>query len=459
MLNQALRYEEAGFSVIPVHFIGADGRCSCGSARCRSPGKHPKVTWRANQTTRLTADELRKLLADPKTTNVGIVTGPISGIMVLDIDGEEGLKSLKDAGFPLESFPDTPTVRTGGGGLHLYFRYPKEDQIKTQAGVLHKVDIRAQGGFVVAPPSLHKSGKRYAWLKGKSLDDVEIAEIDLSGLLGTRQVVPKKIRATTCWHEELMEGAPEGERNSSATRLTGRYLSRGMSVTETLFTLSAWNQKNRPPLAERELAQIVQSVAKAEGQQGHGLEWISGILGVNVVAIRRITGDEPKIIMEFDEGACTMTMVQMLSAGTFQAAIADATKVIVMKRSSKTNPTHEKLVQAILRESVDEDAGAEATWVGEMKALLKDYVVNQRSIIEVEDKADVPMSGPFRAHGKVWVSILDVIQRSSTRWGVKPQNTTQMAQRMRSLGIEPRAFRAIDGTTRSAWGIPEREVA
>jgi hypothetical protein len=199
----------------------------------------------------------------------------------------------------------------------------------------------------------------------------------------------------------------------------------------------------------------VQSVSKAEGQQGHGLEWISGILGVNVMTIRRITGDEPKIIMEFDEGACTMTTVQLLSAGTFQAAIADATKVVVMKRSVKTNPTHEKLVQAILRESVDEDAGAEATWVGEMKSLLKDYVANQRLIIEVKESEDVPMSGPFRLDGRVWVSILDVIQRSSTRWGVKPQNTTQMAQRMRSLGIEPRAFKAVDGSTRSAWGIPE----
>jgi hypothetical protein len=459
MLDQALQYEEAGFSVIPVHFIGADGRCSCGSARCRSPGKHPKVTWRANQTTRLTADELRKSLADPKTTNVGIVTGPVSGIMVLDIDGEEGLKSLKDAGYPFESFPITPTVKTGGGGLHLYFRYPEGDPIKTQAGILHKVDIRAQGGFVVAPPSMHKSGKRYAWMEGRSLEDVEIAEYDLSELMGKRQVSPKKVRATTCWHEELMEGAAEGERNQSATRLAGRYLSRGLSTRETLNALIAWNQKNKPPLPERELDQIVQSVSKAEGQQGHGLEWISGVLSVNVVAIRRITGDEPKIIMEFDEGACTMTTVQLLQPGTFQSAIADATKVVVMKRSAKTNPTHEKLVQAILRESIDEDAGAEATWMGEMKSLLKDYVVNQRSVIDAKEGEAVPMSGPFRLGGKVWVSILDVIQRSSTRWGVKPQNTTQMAQRMRSLGIEPRSFKTLDGTLRSAWGIPEREIA
>jgi hypothetical protein len=454
MLEEALQYEAAGLSVIPVHFIGADGRCSCGSARCKSPGKHPKVTWRGNQTTRMTADELRKVFKDSKTTNVGIVTGPISGIMVLDIDGEEGLASLERAGFPLDSFPVTPTVRTGGGGLHLYFRYPEGDHVKTQAGILDKVDIRAQGGFVVAPPSMHKSKNRYAWMKGRSLSDVEIAEFDITPLLG-RQVAPKKVRSTTCWYDELMDGAPEGERNQSATRLAGRYLSRGLTMTEAYLLLSAWNQRNKPPLPNKELDQIVQSVSKTDGQQGHGLEWISGILGVNVVAIRRITGDEPKIIMEFDEGACTMTTIQMLSAGTFQAAIADATKVIVLKRSAKTNPTHERVVQAILRESIDEDAGSEATWMGEMRALLKDYIVNQRSIIETAVGEDVPMSGPFRLEGRVWVSILDIIQRGNTRWGVKSQNTTQMAQRMRSLGIEPRAFRALDGSTRSAWGIPE----
>jgi hypothetical protein len=454
MLDQALAYEEAGFSVIPVHYIGADGRCSCGSAKCRSPGKHPKVTWRANQSSRLTADDLRKAFSDPKA-NVGIVTGPISGIAVLDIDGEEGIASLERAGFPLDSLPETPTVRTGGGGLHYYFRLPEGDPIKTQAGILHKVDVRAQGGFVVAPPSMHKSGKRYKWLEGLALGDVKIAEFDFHALVSERQVPSKRVRVTTAWYDELMEGAPEGERNQSATRLAGRYISKGLSVIEATYLLTSWNRKNTPPLPQKEIDQIVQSVSKAEGHAGRGLEWISGVLGVNVTAIRRITGDEPKIIMEFDEGTCIMTTLQLLSAGAFQAAIADATKVVVPKRSAKTNPTHEKLVQQILKESVDEDAGAEATWRGELSALLKDYIANQRSIMNVKDDEDVPMSGPFRLGGKVWVSILEVTQRSSTRWGVKTQNLTQMAQRMRSLGIEPQAFKAVDGSTRSAWGILE----
>jgi hypothetical protein len=456
MLEEALKYEALGFSVIPVHVIRADGLCSCGSARCKSPGKHPRITWRANQTTRLTADELRECFSEKSPpSSVGIVTGPISGIMVLDIDGPEGLASLKKAGFPYEDLPKTPTVKTGGGGMHLYYRYPEGDPVKTATGILHKVDIRAQGGFVVAPPSIHKSGRKYEWMKKRSLGDLEIAEFDITQLLGTRQV-PKKIRISRNWYDELINGAPEGERNSSATRLAGRYLSRGLTTDETSLILIAWNQRNDPPLPEAEIEQIVRSVDKAETQTGFGLEWISGVLGVNVVAIRRITGDEPKCIMEFDEGSCSMTTAELLSPVAFQSSIADATKFIVPKRSAKTSPSHEKVIQAILRESTDEDAGHEATITGEMRSLIGDYILSQRVMPEVTDQA--PMSGPFMAEGKIWIAILDIVQRSNTRWGVKSQNSTTMAQRMRSIGMEPKSFRVADGSIRSVWGISEKEV-
>lgn len=120
MLEEALQYERSGLSVIPIHYIKSNGECSCGSARCMSPGKHPRIAWRAYQTKRMSAEVIRAYWNDCPSCNVGIVTGPVSGILVLDIDGEEGMEALEKAGMSFDSLPITPAVRTGGGGVHLF---------------------------------------------------------------------------------------------------------------------------------------------------------------------------------------------------------------------------------------------------------------------------------------------------------------------------------------------------
>src|SRR5918997_2419781 len=86
---------------------------------------------------------------------VGIVTGPVSGVLVLDVDGPEGEEELRKHGHP-----PTPMVRTAGGGLHLYFKHPDQEE-KTNIRVAPGLDVKASGGYVVAPPSKGPNGKRY----------------------------------------------------------------------------------------------------------------------------------------------------------------------------------------------------------------------------------------------------------------------------------------------------------
>src|SRR5680860_1538417 len=91
---------------------------------------------------------------------LGIGTGSISGICVLDVDGEEGMTNLINA--DLEP-PETLTSRTGGGGWHFIYRLP-EGGIRNSAGkIAEKVDIRGEGGYIVVPPSNHISGGIYEW--------------------------------------------------------------------------------------------------------------------------------------------------------------------------------------------------------------------------------------------------------------------------------------------------------
>ncbi len=95
---------------------------------------------------------------------VGIATGLPSGLVVLDVDGPQGEASLAELE-EQHKLPPTYTVRTGGGGRHLYFAYPPDQLVRNSAGVLGPgLDIRAGGGFVVAPPSVHQSGNRYVWV-------------------------------------------------------------------------------------------------------------------------------------------------------------------------------------------------------------------------------------------------------------------------------------------------------
>lgn len=101
---------------------------------------------------------------------MGIVTGRISGLLVLDIDGPVGEESLGNL-----ELPPTVIVETGGGGWHHYFKYPEGGNVGNKTELFHKVDIRGNGGYVVAPPSKHISGKQYRWAQGATPGDMGVS--------------------------------------------------------------------------------------------------------------------------------------------------------------------------------------------------------------------------------------------------------------------------------------------
>jgi hypothetical protein len=122
-----------------------------------SKGKTPLVEWTKWQQQRATARQIEAWARTWRYANVGIITGAISNLVVVDLDGVEGLAAL-------HKFPETARVRTAHG-LHLYFGHPGglvPNSVKT---VLPGVDIRGDAGYVVAPPSIHETGVVYAWIR------------------------------------------------------------------------------------------------------------------------------------------------------------------------------------------------------------------------------------------------------------------------------------------------------
>jgi hypothetical protein len=154
----AIHYaEDLGWCVIPVHNPESDGSCSCNNEECDQVGKHPRISaWTENCTTDVnTIEEWFKRWPN---TNIGIATGAISGVIVLDVDNVTGKRVLSS----LDRLPYTRTAKSSKG-IHYYFKHPGVE-VKNGVRILPGIDSRGDGGFVVAPPSLHSSGNRYEWL-------------------------------------------------------------------------------------------------------------------------------------------------------------------------------------------------------------------------------------------------------------------------------------------------------
>lgn len=161
MLDHALEYANRGWHVFPLR-SPVNGGCSCTKGDCQSPAKHPRTPNGLNDAT-IDQRAITEYWTRWSDANIGIRTGRISGIVVLDIDANHGgLESWRDLQ-DLNCRVDALTCHTGGGGLHLYFQAPDDEPKSSTSEIGPGVDTRAEGGYVVAPPSLHISGKRYQW--------------------------------------------------------------------------------------------------------------------------------------------------------------------------------------------------------------------------------------------------------------------------------------------------------
>ena len=174
-LESALAIAAAGWPVLPLH-TPVDGACDCCKPACASPGKHP---WTKNGLLDATtgADQIRSWWSIWPHANIGIAVP--SGFVAVDVDGPEGIEALRARGYAL---PETATVETGRGHHYLY---RTAERIGPKTALLPKVDLRGPGSYLVAPPSLHCSGRRYRWLREPEDGIAEVNKIKTSEDLPT----------------------------------------------------------------------------------------------------------------------------------------------------------------------------------------------------------------------------------------------------------------------------------
>ncbi len=294
----ALAYADRGWLILPIHTMVA-GLCDCSQMNCHSPGKHPRPR-----------DGLKSASKDPAQieawansflhANIGIRTGPESGVLVLDVDiGADGSESLAQLIAEHGPLPPTVQARTGSGGSHYLFKYPAS-KMTNRAGFRPGLDVRGANGYIVAPPSNHKSGGVYEWVEDCGPGQIELADVpewlvkiisspksastpraaalpvntpvSNMAVASANSLGRDALMAKATAYAASVSPAIEGERNSKAFNLAGhlsafqiRGTDEGLDPEDVLSVMKQWNARNPVPLDAEELAQATKS-AMANGE-------------------------------------------------------------------------------------------------------------------------------------------------------------------------------------------------
>jgi putative DNA primase/helicase len=262
-----------GLPVFPAHTFDHEGRCSCGRDCGRSAGKHPR-TPRGLSDASTESGQIRNWWRRWPNSNVAVVTGSDAGIWVLDNDpGREGEAAIAHLEATVGDLPPTWCVETGGGGLHLWFRHPSE-LLRSSVGVLGPgIDVRANGGYVIVPPSRHHSGNLYRWADGWHPTRVDLALaptwlFELAGRAFSPGMIPPERlpigEGVGGNHlHSLQVVISEGQRNATLTSFAGSMRQRGFGEAAIHAALQAENaDRCNPPLPEAEIARIARSVSR-----------------------------------------------------------------------------------------------------------------------------------------------------------------------------------------------------
>jgi Bifunctional DNA primase/polymerase, N-terminal/Primase C terminal 1 (PriCT-1) len=247
LISAALGLAERGFRVFPCMPRGKEPAVVKGSLAATTDQNVIKGWWRGNS-----------------ACNIGLATGAGSGVFVVDVDGanaEAMLRELQERHGALPATVEAITAR----GRHLYFRWLDGVEVRNSAGrIAAGIDVRGEGGYVLAPPSVHPSGRRYCW-SVDSADSFAAAPKWLLEALVPRGPATVTATPATSWRDIVRDEVTEGRRNDTLARFAGHLLRRWVDPLVTLEFLLTWNaMRCRPPLDESEVFTIVNSIAGRE---------------------------------------------------------------------------------------------------------------------------------------------------------------------------------------------------
>lgn len=283
----ALDYANRGFYVFPLHHPLGDG-CSCLKGHdCpkKTIGKHP-IPHKGHTEATLDPARIKAWWKAHPRANIGIATGKeFGGVIVIDLDVGKDKNGQEKEGqdnwslWTLQNQVEDWACRqiSGSGGRHLFFR--SNSDIQSSIGILKGVDVRAQGGYIIAAPSLHVSRNRYVWEDGMSPFDFDlpdlpaeieaflssqkhttVEEIKANGVNGQARF--KKNLTSTPFDDTEVIVVKEGDRNSALYSMGCSMRGMGLSYDVILAALIAQNKQFDPPDSESNVHTVAVQVCK-----------------------------------------------------------------------------------------------------------------------------------------------------------------------------------------------------
>lgn len=237
MLKAVIKdYVDSGWSILPV----------------KPEEKRPYMTnWLQYTKTRAPIKTVENWFNNLSGAGVGVVTGKISNIIVLDVESwcKTPLEKL------LKKFPTQMISKSGSGGYHLFYQYPVgRNKISNRVGIFDGADLRADGGFIVLPPTVHPNGMQYEWVQRGIPGAFPLALLELES---------KPSIQNEGWITEALRGVSEGGRNDTCARLAGYFFKKGMTADIVEALLLDWNEKNDPPMPLKELRTTIKSIERS----------------------------------------------------------------------------------------------------------------------------------------------------------------------------------------------------
>jgi hypothetical protein len=231
-----LGYVNSGWSILPV----------------KPEEKRPYMTnWLQYMKSRAPLKTVENWFNSLTGAGVGVVTGKISNIIVLDVESycQTPIEEL------LKMYPTHLIARSGSGGWHLYYQYPQGvSKVANRVGIFEGADLRADGGFIVLPPTRHPSGNLYSWVEQGMPGVFPKALLDIEA---------KPTTTNEGWITEALHGVSEGGRNDTCARLAGYFFKKGLNSDIVEALLLEWNEKNDPPLPVKEVRTTLKSIERS----------------------------------------------------------------------------------------------------------------------------------------------------------------------------------------------------
>lgn len=373
-LEAALKYEEMGWAIVPAN------------------GKVPCVSWKQYQTVRPTKEQIIKWWTDMPNSNIAVLTGDISGIIVLDID-------LKHYRSPEEfELPTTVSSSTANKGWHYFFKYPGYE-IKNSAGTLFDgpgVDLRADGGVIILPPS-NIDDNQYSWIIEPGSEEIAPLPnwLEEKILDSQKYSTVENIESITT-NEDLSE-IKEGSRNSKMAEIIGTLLPKFKKEQwkEMVWpiTVSLNSTVCKPPLSITELTSVFDSITSRESAKTYGLSEVKPLKIMSAKELSDMAFPEAKWAVEqlFESGTVNMISAapnQYKSWVTLQIAISLAKGTKLFDEFETTQQSvliineedHGRLVQERMKKS-------EPNW-GDLPihfGILNGFQLSEKSVNDILD--------------------------------------------------------------------------